>query len=892
LHESICKEDLKGFETDIKAMSDGGIPLSKKDLWDYERKHKVGFPETRPILKKYGYGKLLIHEDKLEKLHESLHKESFWWESKLPKSAYDVTDEWFVFDESEQYLANFNSKENAEKYIFNQKMRGNKKYSSVSIVKIPKKDRDDVKKKLSIESLCKEDFKVGDKVEISITPGNKKPWSEIAKGTITRKVDNNTWEIKYDKDYKNTDGMTFSSKNTDEVPVGALRKEAILHNENIMHKEDFKVGDKVKIPSIGTLGGNSKIGKVLAVNGKKGVGYGVVYDIQFVETGQVVKGVMATSVFPESLKKELYILMPREDIKLGGKKITAGTRVLETNDYDYAETKRVDLEKQTGVHFILEKESLHKEIEIGIGDWARPADKTRKGRVIRIDDDGCVTIKYRDGTSETIAKDEVRIEESLHKENEFWQKFDVDALCNNDAEVMRMVKYLEKIKYADPGEIGSDVLNDGDAVASLFETAIYEKGFKPNAKFLRPMNKKEMLGFDFDIYDLQTLSDARIKQVLAKLGLTTTGKKDKDIANIRTKMSSMPLGAIARLKEQSDSSWLCPNCEHENDIEDKVCKRCNKARELINRKMVEKYIDQDTVECDTCHKRVPLDFGVTEDNKDYCSDCYNKLIPKSEKLNKLHSELKVVKGDKRFYVGPLSYRSGYDIIEDSGKYYLRIMNGPFEIFRSKPFDDAKTAEVEGRKQCKSENPALARNTGIESLHKELVRKEDGLKNDTCDYCGKKYDSRGLTPPEKKQGLCPTCIKNKPWKNSIKEARTIGASNITLVKNMTKKMLKQRKDPLTGETNYQGIDEEVINALPEELWDTWEAADQEIRRIIGDVTSAWSVGRESLKKEVATPGFDMSSCMTRMSHMKNPGAMCQYLHEKYKTGKIKNPFPGD
>jgi hypothetical protein len=34
-------------------------------------------------------------------------------------------------------------------------------------------------------------------------------------------------------------------------------------------------------------------------------------------------------------------------------------------------------------------------------------------------------------------------------------------------------------------------------------------------------------------------------------------------------------------------------------------------------------------------------------------------------------------------------------------------------------------------------------------------------------------------------------------------------------------------------SYEGIEEEVREKLPSELWNTWEMADQEITRIIDD-----------------------------------------------------------
>ena len=69
-------------------------------------------------------------------------------------------------------------------------------------------------------------------------------------------------------------------------------------------------------------------------------------------------------------------------------------------------------------------------------------------------------------------------------------------------------------------------------------------------------------------------------------------------------------------------------------------------------------------------------------------------------------------------------------------------------------------------------------------------------------------------------------------------RTIGKRNINLVKRLTKKALEKRKMPWGIVESYQGIDKEIIDELPVKLWDTWEMADQEIRRIINDTIGAY------------------------------------------------------
>lgn len=65
-------------------------------------------------------------------------------------------------------------------------------------------------------------------------------------------------------------------------------------------------------------------------------------------------------------------------------------------------------------------------------------------------------------------------------------------------------------------------------------------------------------------------------------------------------------------------------------------------------------------------------------------------------------------------------------------------------------------------------------------------------------------------------------------------RTIGVKNVNLVKRLTKKAIEKRIPPWgSSPDNYSGIEQEVIEELPIELWETWEMADQQIRRIIDD-----------------------------------------------------------
>jgi hypothetical protein len=57
-------------------------------------------------------------------------------------------------------------------------------------------------------------------------------------------------------------------------------------------------------------------------------------------------------------------------------------------------------------------------------------------------------------------------------------------------------------------------------------------------------------------------------------------------------------------------------------------------------------------------------------------------------------------------------------------------------------------------------------------------------------------------------------------------RSIGKKNITLVKNLTRKVLADK-------TFAGNVRLEVLGKLPDSLWDTWEGAHSEIERIIND-----------------------------------------------------------
>ena len=61
-------------------------------------------------------------------------------------------------------------------------------------------------------------------------------------------------------------------------------------------------------------------------------------------------------------------------------------------------------------------------------------------------------------------------------------------------------------------------------------------------------------------------------------------------------------------------------------------------------------------------------------------------------------------------------------------------------------------------------------------------------------------------------------------------RSIGKRNIRLVEETVKRLSREKSNMF--ERNFP-TEEEVIEELPSELWDTWEMAHQEIVRIIHD-----------------------------------------------------------
>lgn len=64
-------------------------------------------------------------------------------------------------------------------------------------------------------------------------------------------------------------------------------------------------------------------------------------------------------------------------------------------------------------------------------------------------------------------------------------------------------------------------------------------------------------------------------------------------------------------------------------------------------------------------------------------------------------------------------------------------------------------------------------------------------------------------------------------------RSIGIKNRNLVVRTTKELVRQ------GHAGIRHITEKVIEALPERLWDTWEGAHEEIKRLVWDTINGSS-----------------------------------------------------
>jgi len=67
-------------------------------------------------------------------------------------------------------------------------------------------------------------------------------------------------------------------------------------------------------------------------------------------------------------------------------------------------------------------------------------------------------------------------------------------------------------------------------------------------------------------------------------------------------------------------------------------------------------------------------------------------------------------------------------------------------------------------------------------------------------------------------------------------RSIGKKNIKLVQNITKKVL--RVSPRLANFESDNIISVVTARLPDRLWDTWEMADQEIRKVVLDTVLSY------------------------------------------------------
>ena len=79
-------------------------------------------------------------------------------------------------------------------------------------------------------------------------------------------------------------------------------------------------------------------------------------------------------------------------------------------------------------------------------------------------------------------------------------------------------------------------------------------------------------------------------------------------------------------------------------------------------------------------------------------------------------------------------------------------------------------------------------------------------------------------------------------------RSIGKANINKVMRITKKEMSRCKNPW-GSYDYKPgeVEDAVIDQLPSSMWDTWEMADAEIRRIINDMIDEVVFGKDPLDR---------------------------------------------
>ncbi|MHA1226264.1 MAG: hypothetical protein ACTSPV_05925 [Candidatus Hodarchaeales archaeon] len=76
---------------------------------------------------------------------------------------------------------------------------------------------------------------------------------------------------------------------------------------------------------------------------------------------------------------------------------------------------------------------------------------------------------------------------------------------------------------------------------------------------------------------------------------------------------------------------------------------------------------------------------------------------------------------------------------------------------------------------------------------------------------------------------------------LKNMRSIGKKFKNLVKKRTLELLKKRDREREGENmRYYGLDNEIVESLPAEIWNTWEGADSEIRRIIDETIKNFDI----------------------------------------------------
>lgn len=138
------------------------------------------------------------------------------------------------------------------------------------------------------------------------------------------------------------------------------------------------------------------------------------------------------------------------------------------------------------------------------------------------------------------------------------------------------------------------------------------------------------------------------------------------------------------------------------------------------------------------------------------------------------------------------------------------------------------------------------------------RVDEGNKEFKCRNCGTKYDHDMASDED--VGICKWCAgeveddgghTDYASKKKVEEARTIGGK----YKQMIRSLITQARN--LGMTGVNEIEEYVNMALPEEAFETWESAHDEINRLIHDYVMGTD-GEEANEQTLETSGEPTSN----------------------------------